>query len=498
MNWPPSNVLTYKMAEHAAWYSGEVDLLSNFYSNVNTQTIFGTARSIGSRGMFWGRQVRNQNDILIHVPIASDIAETSSNFLFGESPMVKIAQAHLEQAQQSYKDTQTKLDDMLLENGFFRKVLEAAEACAAIGGVFIKLAYDEELSPYPIPVVMQADRAIPEFSFGILTKVTFWKELPESTAETKYRLLETYEKGSISYALYKGSSDKLGSKVGFDTCEETKLLQETVQTIDELLAVYIPNVLPNRIDRNSYLGRSDLQGIERLMDGLDETFSDWLRDIVLAQAKLHIPESFIGKNPDGTDRYSFDQMLYVKLDMDPTQEKQPLTATQFAIRANEFEKSALNFLERIITSAGYSPQSFGLNIQGRAESGTALSMRERKSFSTKSKKQSYWDIALKRLVKLMILVYDEELSGDLAEDATINIAFSDGFTNDFGEIATSVKMISDAQAVSTDTKVRMLHPEWTEDQIKAEVQKIVDEGKIAPLDNPDQFQLGGGGDANIN
>jgi hypothetical protein len=59
-------------------------------------------------------------------------------------------------------------------------------------------------------------------------------------------------------------------------------------------------------------------------------------------------------------------------------------------------------------------------------------------------------------------------------------------------------MISDAQAVSTDTKVRMLHPEWTEDQIKAEVQKIVDEGKIAPLDNPDQFQLGGGGDANIN
>jgi hypothetical protein len=179
--------------------------------------------------------------------------------------------------------------------------------------------------------------------------------------------------------------------------------------------------------------------------------------------------------------------------MDPlsVEGKNPITATQFQIRADQFEKTSLNFIERIVTAAGYSPQSFGLNIQGRAESGTALAIRERKSFATKSKKEQYWQPALKQIVHLMILVHNEFLGGTLEPDSQINVAFSDSITNDTTEVASAIKMVSDAMAASTETKVRMLHTDWDEDQIKKEVEAIKEENaaKTAPFENPDNFEM---------
>jgi hypothetical protein len=254
--------------------------------------------------------------------------------------------------------------------------------------------------------------------------------------------------------------------------------------VDALLAVYVPNVLPNRLDRNSYLGRSDYSGIEGLMDSLDEVFSSWVKDIALAQARILIPEDYL-KNTGGKSRFNVDQMLYVQLDIDPAVEGSKITPQQFDIRADQFEKTSLNLLDRIITSAGYSPQSFGFKIEGRAESGTALTMRERKSFATKSKKENYWQAALQRVVELMVLVYNAELHGTLEADGLINVSFGDSITNDLNTVATAVKMVSDAMAASTETKVRMLHPDWDEDQILGEVDKVLEENGLGPVENPD-------------
>lgn len=491
MPWPPTNLLYLKMMEHSAWYSGDAEAIANFYSQYLYENLQNVPYPLQKDRTFWGRQIRTQGEIYVHVPIAGDIAETSANFLFSESPTIKIAQAHEIRANQSYKDSQTELDNMLMENGFFAKILEGAETCAAIGGCYIKLAWDSDLSPYPLPVIVQADRAIPEFRFGMLVAVTFWKVV-ETDGNKVYRLLERYERGAITYKLYEGTADRLGKEVSLETCEETKDLED-VNTIDELLVVYVPNVLPNRLDRSSYLGRSDYLGIEGLMDSLDEIFSLWVREIALAQARLLIPEQFLINTESGR-KFDIDKTLFVKLDIDPTtvNGNNLITPQQFEIRADQFEKSALNYLERIITSAGYSPQSFGLNIQGRAESGTALSMRERKSFATKGKKENYWEPALRRIVKLMCLIYKEELYGKIETDVEINVSFNDGITNNLNELANSVKLISDAMAVSTDTKVRLLHPEWDEEQIQAEVQRIMEENNIKfpiPEGNLDIFQI---------
>lgn len=499
MKWPicDNKYLNWKMAEHSAWYSGDSEVLANFYNKYMAENFLNVPYPIRNQESFWSRQIKNQGEIFIHVPLAGDIAETSANFLFSEAPIIRIAEATGKNGSESYKKTQKDLDLMLMENGFFRKILESAETCAAIGGTFIKIAWDQELSPYPIPVIVQADRAIPEFKFGILTSVTFWKVLDEDTHNNKIiRLFETYEKGSIRYEVYDGTDQKIGKKLDLKSFKETEDLEEVVETPDELFAVYIPNILPNRLDRNSYLGRSDYSGIEGLMDALDEVYSDWIREIALSQAKILLPESFLQMDKSGSGRgklrYNLDQSVYVRLDVDPTVEGPNITPNQFEIRADEYEKTSLNLLDRIVTAAGYSPQSFGLNIQGRAESGTALSMRERKSFSTKSKKENYWQPSLKRLVHLMMLIYNT-IGGTMETDVNLNVAFSDSITNNLNEVSTSVKMLSDAMAASTETKVRLLHPDWEEEQILTEVDKIIEENQLGPAPDPglnlDNFQL---------
>jgi A118 family predicted phage portal protein len=485
MLWPPNvyGGLYNKMLEYSAWYSGDIEKLILFYTQVKRNDILTTST-------FWGRQIKHR-DILVHVPIANDIAEVSASLLFGEAPIVKLIEA--ETNPKLYSAMEDELNNILEQIIFMRKLLEAAETCAAISGVYIKLAWDKTLSPYPIPVIVQPDNAIPEFKFGILTSVIFWQNILVDN-EKVYRLLEYYEPGIIKYELYQGSADRLGTKIPLNYLDETKDLPDVINTyINDILAVYIPNKLPNNYNRNSYLGRSDYAGIESLMDKLDEVFTSWAREITLAQPKILLPESFLQQTIEGEATFDYDQNLFVKLHIDPVSKTQNdvIIPQQFEIRADQYEKTALNLIERIIVSAGYSPQTFGLNIAGRAESGTALNMRERKSFITQSKKQTYWGPAINKLLKLFILVYKIHLQGTIDIDVTPNIEFSDSITNNLLDISQAVKVLNDAIAISTETKVRMIHPEWKDDQVQAEVQRIMDENNIGSnIQNPDIFQLG--------
>jgi len=489
MAWPPhKGFMQHKVKEHAVWYSGDPNLIANFYYQELHNNILNLPYSV-DRDIFWARQIQNDAEVGLHVPIAGDIAETSANLLFGEPPIIKIAQAHEENASKSYIDTQKTMDKMFMENGTYTRFMECAEVCAALGGGFIKLAWDEELSPYPIPVVEQIDNTIAKFKFGILTEAKFWEVV--KVESTKYwRLIETYDNdGDISYELYKGTEDKLGKLVDIDSIPETEGLNDMQTGIGEILAVYVPNQYPNRYNRNSYMGRSDYAGIEGLMDHLDGTYSAWMRDIVLAQAKILAPQQFLEQSDTGF-RYNVDKMIFAKLDMDPTTEGNKITAVQFAIRAEEFEKTSMALIERAITSAGYSPQTFGLNIQGRAESGTALNIRERKSFATKAKKEVYWEPQIKKLSKLQLILYNKMLKGTVETDVDITTQFSDSISTDTVEVSQTVLNIANAMAASTETKVRLLHPDWSEDEVKGETDRIIAENNIGELVNVED--LGGG------
>ena len=505
MKWPITNALTHKMKEHSAWYSADPNIIADYYTNDidSYRSSLGVVeRMTGATNMFWMRCFRNNTQYMMHVPIANDISETSAAFLFGEPPVFRLNESVsavqdkasvVASENSNIIKNQEVLDNMLVKTGFYQRILEGAETCSALGGVFLKLAWDTDVSPYPLLVIEQPDDAYPTFKFGELIEVTYCHEYSAGDKEGLtgkiYRHFETYKKGVIENELWLGSTDSVGKKCSLSDCEATKGLKAKVDTYGLFLSAYVPNMLPNKLVRTSRTGRSDYYGIEGLMDALDETFSDWMRDIQLAKGRVHLPESYLDGVEDAKPRFNIDQDMYVKLDVDPTNDSQSITATQFDIRSDQFEKTCLNLLDRIITSAGYSPQSFGLNIQGRAESGTALNIRERKSFSTTHKKESYWEKALKYIVTCMCELNNNiNPTEKISTVIDINVTFTANTSNNQESIANSVKMLADASAISTETKVRMVHPDWTEAKVQAEVQLIKNDSALQmpdDLNNPD-------------
>jgi hypothetical protein len=191
-----------------------------------------------------------------------------------------------------------------------------------------------------------------------------------------------------------------------------------------------------------------------------------------------VPEQWLEKD-DRSGKFMFneDRTVFVRLPNmgPPGEEGSPLTVQQFAIRAQEHQQTAIELLDRIITSSGYSPQSFGLSIEGRAESGTALRIRERKSLKTQQKKAAHFKPRVEDILYLALQVDRLYLNSDTPIVYRPHITFADSIQESMDELSKAVLTINQAEAASIQTKVEMLHPEWGYDQVQAEVKRIMDE-----------------------
>jgi len=482
--WPPENQkqLYTRFQEYDAWYSGDPGRIAA----VHAAQIFTPT----PRGRHWAKDTYEERRVMLHIPIAGDMAQTSANLLFSEAPNIRIPEANAENAPADAKKAQERLNLIIEQGGIFNRFIEAAETGAALGGVYLKVNWDVALAAFPILSVAQADTAIPEFQWGFLSAVTFWKVVEDNGHDVIWRLLERHEtvngKGVILNGLYKGNKDELGLQVGLEAHRATQELQPIIETgIDGLIVRYVPNMRPNRLMRGSAIGQSDYCGVEGLMDSLDEVYSSWLKDIRLGQGRLIVPEDWLERRPSGDMTFDIDQEIFTTLAMDPmSQEKAGITISQFKIRTEEHANTAKALIDRIVSTAGYSPQTFGLNTEGRTESGTALNIRERKSFLTKSKKERYFRPAIEDILYIMLQI-DNLVFKTGVRPYRPNIEFADAMIQDINANAVSVELLNRAQAASIETKVRLIHPDWDVDQIKAEVKQIMDEAGLVPTDTTD-------------
>lgn len=432
-------------------------------------------KATSEHGMFWQRQGKAK----VHVPIAADIAATSADMLFSEEPQFM---CYDEATEDNESDQQHRLDELVELNGIHSKLNEAAESCSALGDVYLKLNWRQEDVPYPILTVVQGDSAWPEFTLGMLQCVHFFSMLRhDSGTDTYYRLYERYEQGRITSAVFKGSASDLGSALPESELEQYGLQQDLITPVDEMLAVHIPNMKPNRKYRDSAMGRSDLEGLRSLMDSLDETYSSWMRDIRLAKARLIVPAEYLRRKPaemfNGDNRftYEFDEDIetLVALDIDPDKVTQGITPSQFQIRSTDHATTCTDIVRNIVTTAGYAPQSFGIDIEGMAQSGTALHIREKKSFNTRGKKQTYWKAPLEKIMSTMVhldAVLFPEYGSE--KDDNVKVKFADSMSNDLSTMSSALQMLNSAAAVSTDVKIQMLHPDWTQKQVAEEVERV--------------------------
>jgi len=470
--------------EHNAWHAGDPAILRKVYADVPQDYR-------PRRYMFWTRKGATELQIdrhQLHVPLAGDIAQTSADLLFSEPPNFVINDK--DAADSDVENTQDNFDDLIRRCGLKNKLLEAGETSSALGGVFLRLVWNTEFMSNPTVQVVSPDRAIATFMYGQLVAVGYVTEYESPDGQNFYRHIEHHEDGLIHHALYEGTKSNIGTRVSLDRLAETADLEDEIRLpFDSLASVYVPNQRPLRRLKGYEYGRSDYDGVEGLFDAIDEAYTSWMRDVRLGKSRIIVPTEYLERRGRGRGAaFDVDAEVFTGLEIDPNFQGKSIEPVQFQIRHEEHKTTVMELIDRAVTAAGYSPQSFGINIEGRAESGTALKLRERKSFTTQGKKQRYWTQPLEEILeKLQIL--DVEIFGKQYKPLKLRIEWQDAVQQDVRESATVIESLHRAQAASLETKVRLLNPELTEEEVAEEVLKIATNFNLADQNVTDILEL---------
>ncbi|MGH3203873.1 MAG: phage portal protein [Streptosporangiaceae bacterium] len=508
--WPPLRFSPVHRDQRlwSAWWSGNPDELQNVYSLTNggnspiarswssTTGEAGLPSGLGRnrpglwgvvRRWFWGNVTpEGERRTNYHVPLAGDLASTSANLLFGQPPTLKY-------------EGDTRIQDYLsglVDDGTQSKLMEAAEGSAALGGVYLRVVWDTDISDKPWIDEVPADCAVPEFRYGKLTAVTFWSVIRDEGKDV-VRHLEKHIPGqnAILHGVYHGSQKELGRPMQLTDFEETAPYASAMTDgnaitfpdapRDASTVVYVPNMRPNRIWRQlgpqaSPLGRSDFSGVEGLMDALDETMSSWMRDIRVGKARLIVPQSNLQTLGRGQGAIlDLEREVMVPIGGLVTGEGaigQQILPQQFSIRWQEHQNTCQALIETIITQAGYSGQTLGL--QGDiAQTATEVVARERKSLTTRGKKVNYWRPAMADIIYGLMAI-DATVFGSRIEPVRPDVEWPDAVLPDQLELAQTVAAMRGAEAASIETAVATMHPDWKPDDVALEVKRIYEEINI--------------------
>lgn len=521
--WPPKSIerayTAYRVWD--AWFAGDTDQLAVLYSatSLNSNTsLWGQVKRF-----FWGTpnpSAADQRPNKLHVPIASEIARMSAALLFGQMPTITFPEPESDEPTapldttmkttpkvKTAAQTSTERLAVLLDDNAHARLLEAGEYAAAHGGSFVRVSWDQTVVPdAPFLTTVPADTAVPEFRWGRLSAVTFWAVLASPDNESGvYTLLERHEPGSIEWGLYHSlTKGELGDRVPLTQHAATQHLAavvnnaSSIDTGSELLtAAYFPNMQPNRLWRKdahaANLGRSDFDGAEPLMDALDEAYTSWMRDIRLGKARIIVPKGFITNLGAGNGAmFNADQEVFVETgeqigSLNPTSTNGNVSSFmemfQPNIRWAEHMNTVTHLLERIYSACGYSASTFG-EAGDTSMTATESTNREKLSVLTRGAKILFTRPPLRGILGALMDVDQHVFSGPGRGALLPDIEFTDAAAENPKTLAETLQLLAVAEATSIRTRVQMLHEDWDDEQIDAEVLLIEQENSHQPLADP--------------
>lgn len=487
---PPAHQPAYgAYRDWDAWYDGRPETLSTVYRarditgpKVRPSQYNGGVVGLLSRWL-WGTPPRtDQRDTRLHIPLPADLAATAAGLLFSERPRLTVEDA---------PNTQAAIE-RIEDAGLYTTLRHAAEIDSVLGDVYLRPVVDAEVSPNAaIPTAAPADAAIPVIRWGRLAEVTFWSTL-EETASTVLRWLEHHDvvdgAGRITYALYEGNKDQLGRRIPLDAHPATAYLRPLVDAegmqltgLDRLDVVRVPNAGPQRIWRKlpslKYHGRSDMDGNEPIFDQIDEVWTSWMRDIRIARGRITVPGWMLENlGPGQGATWDADREVYSAVNALPDQAGAGITVSQFAIRHAEHRATIDALTEAAMRHAGLSAQTMG--EEGNvAMTATEAQVRERRSFVTRSDRTTTWGAAIADYVELHLMLEATVFGGPAP--ARPNVEFGDSVSESPETTARTAQLLAAADAASTETLVRLVHPDWDKAQVDAEVQKIQSQSTVS-------------------
>lgn len=485
---PPKSFekVTHDLARWSAWWSGEPEELSRVYGGYTTaqDSWEASGRTSGLAGAltrfqrwFWGSPPKpGEQRAKLHVPLAAEIAQVSADLIFGQPPSITSPD----------EQVQSRLDELISDHAA-SQLHEAAETCAALGHVYLRVGWDRDVDPTgPLLSIVDADAAFPVYRYGHLMEVTFCREWANGSAVLRH--MELHEPGMVWHAAYLGDHSNVGRQVPLSAHPETADLAETEMVADEghsgsgvptgidiLDVVGVSNGrsrtwrhLPVARD----LGRADISGVESQLDALDDVMSSWMRDVRHGRSRIHVPMHMMETQGLGKGAsFDLDRELYVGLTSPPDGPLQ-LEATQFKIRYEEHRETATALIDRIVSGAGYSLQTFGMDTQRSTQTATESWARQIRTQHTRNGKLRAWNQAIEELVRIMLLIDQSQFGGKANPDADIEITFADTVSESQIVRAQTALALRGAEAASTRTLVEYVHNDKSGEWVDEEVLRI--------------------------
>lgn len=476
-----------------AWWSGDTRKLWDTYHHQNAPVMRGLAGF--AQRFFWGRATRSdaprRQDL--HIPIAADLATTTADILYATPPSLV----------SSHEATEARVNTYI-DNGFFEHLITGAETGAALGGRYHRVTFDPSVSDTPFLHTIDADNALPEYQWGRLRAVTFWTVLTVEGG-TIYRHLERHEldangQGLVFHGLYQGTRDNLGVLMPLTEHTATQPLAHMVGPdgyvtdgiTPGLAVVYIPNITPNRRHRThahaKNLGRSVYEGLEPLMDALDETYTAWMRDIRLGKARIFADRDMLTTptRPGAAPAFDLDQEIFTPLDglAGTMSNSVPIQPQQFAIRWQEHQQTADTLTRHIIRAARYSIATF--SDTGDSDiTATEVRARLEATRTTRDRKIRIERPAVEYLLRKMLTVDEAVYRARGLDPESVSVDFPPLVAQTQADSLQAAALLTGARLASLETAVQMAHPDWDQARVVQEVDAIRRE---QPLTSPDQWQ----------
>lgn len=482
VQWPPTpSPVLRQFQEWAAWYEGSEDELGRLYAGYTSAP----ARPAQFRGgivgqvarWFWGQPTPpNEQRTKLHVPLPAEISSVSADQLFGEELDIQVTEGD-----------RTRLDEILDDLDWHSTLLEAAEVASALGGVYLRITWDADVADHPLVTVVQADSAVPEFKFNRLVGVTFW-QVVRVDGGSVWRHLEYHTAGRIEHALFHGTNDRLGNRVPLTEAEATAELEVDADSgvdtgYDGLTAIYVPNIRPTRNHRDSALGRSDYSGVEPLFDALDEAYSSLMREVRLGKARILIPRNQLrSEGPGEAATFDLDQEVFVELPEMAGSAKDAKLAVELMqpdLRIQQHLDLIRELKVEIVAGAGFSAQTFGLD-NDTAVTATEIAAREKRTLVTREKKTRYWSRRLADLLEALTAVDAHVFGG--GQPVRPTVVFPTAVQPTILELAQTAQALRTAEAASTESLVRMVHPDWDDQEVSDEVGRIKEDRDVQVTD----------------
>lgn len=421
----------------------------------------------------WDRHTRDglERDYVID-PLARLIAKAFSDFLFGEAPV----------ATTEATGDQGTLDSILKENKFEIRAHRGEQVVISEGEAWWKLLVNRDVCPFPQIEFTSRLCVIPLFYGERVLACAFINEQTDaSDKEIVWRHLEVHTDLRVVNRLYRGDKEKLGTSVKLDSITATEGLQEEWQHGLPILAGRVVN----DIDEDPTLGLSEYDAVQDQLLALNEAST-----IAVENARLTAKDRYFvaGKfrEADGTfdasmDVYELNQGSSVLGDDGPNS-KLPILAVEKTFDAEPLILHMTELTRTILSRVGLVPEIVGQKASdaGRAESGTAIRLRFLPTVNAALGKAREWSASLPVILDLLLKVNalsvdDGGFGGTYVGKEPPAVALGDVLPVDNSDdVNTHVRAVT-GEIESRFLAVQSLHPDWTEDKVQEELDRIIAE-----------------------